>query len=221
MRETFSKLVGRTVMILTASLLLTVESALPAYMGRTNVSSPCTKKRARVRGGGGGGEGPVQSSKRAGGTLMAITSVIGETFINTARRGITLLMDEVVAPTTCVYLPAVMMSFRVVARFSGRKCPRAGLSATMTPSTPAALEASLATAAQSEPATSTCTLPNFLAAVMALRVAALRTLLLWSAMTRDEPKRLARAELNVDRDFLAWNISAGKLQLLARSSCFV
>jgi hypothetical protein len=34
------------------------------------------------------------------GTLMAITSVMGDTFMDTARRGMTLLMAEVVAPTT-------------------------------------------------------------------------------------------------------------------------
>ncbi len=110
--------------------------------------------------------------------MMAMTSVMGDMFIKTARRGITFLMAEVVAPTTCVYLPAAMMSLRAEATFSGRKCASEGLSATMTPSTPAALEASVATAAQSEPATRTCTLPNFFAAVMALKVAAFSALLL-------------------------------------------
>ena len=33
-------------------------------------------------------------------TLIAMTSVMGETFMATARRGMTLLMEEVVAPTT-------------------------------------------------------------------------------------------------------------------------
>jgi hypothetical protein len=99
-----------------------------------------------------------------------------------------------------------MMSLRTEVKFSGKKLARHGLSATMTPSTPAALETSVATAAQSDPATSTCTLPNFFAAVMELRVAAFRALLLWSAMTSVEPKRLASAGLKVEMVFLVRNI---------------
>ena len=95
-------------MSLMASLLLTVDSALPAYIGRTNVSSPYKNRwGADISAGAEVGDsnepeerGGGSKKCAAGATLIAITSVIGETFMETARRGMTLLIAEVVAPTT-------------------------------------------------------------------------------------------------------------------------
>ncbi len=71
---TGSKLAARTVMIFTASLLRTVASALPAKIGRTNVSASTT----------------------------AQMSLIGWLSIRAATRGMTFLPTAVEAASTWV-----------------------------------------------------------------------------------------------------------------------
>mmetsp|Transcript_15204 Transcript_15204/g.38340 ORF Transcript_15204/g.38340 Transcript_15204/m.38340 type:complete len:222 (+) Transcript_15204:382-1047(+) len=152
-----SKAVTRTVPTLTLSLDLTVAMALPAYMGRLKVSSPCTSRMSE----------------------MMETSSLAQ------RRGAMFLPSLVAEKKMCEKDLSFWMLSRSGVRFSATPWSKAASAAASTVVTPLTEAACLATASASAPATSTVMSPPSLpAAEITLRVGSASLPSACSASTR-------------------------------------